>query len=68
MAKTSYMGWDYDAVLFVLDQHAWLFLFLAYWNNKPRVHMSLYTDTYFWLWANQYLCFYGEAAFNIPIL
>ena len=47
---------------YVLDQHAELDFcgkkkVLAYWNNSPRVDMSLHSDTLFWFRANQICTF-----------
>jgi len=32
--------WDDDGVRFVLNQHAWIFIVLAHWNNNPWIDMS----------------------------
>ena len=42
--------WVDDEVRFVLDQHAysWIFIVLAHSNNSPRIHMSPHSDTSFW--------------------
>jgi hypothetical protein len=53
------LQWDDDEVRFVLDQHAELDFYSAidYWNNSPRIDMSLHSDTLFWFRANQSLLF-----------
>jgi hypothetical protein len=40
----------------------WIFIVLAHWNNKPRVDMSLHSDTLFWIRTNQSLLFLLNAA------
>ena len=47
--------WWNDVFCFVLDQHSWIFIVLAHWNNSPWVNMLLLLDTLFWLWTNQSL-------------
>jgi hypothetical protein len=52
---------------------SWIFIVLAHWNNRPRVDMSLHSDTLFRFRANQFLLFLLNAAClaekqQIPIL
>jgi hypothetical protein len=49
--------WNDDDVHFVLDQHAynWIFIVLADWNNSQLVEILLDLDTLSWFWANQTL-------------
>jgi hypothetical protein len=41
---------------------SWIFIVLAYWNNSPRVDMSLHSDTLFRFQANPFLLFLFNAA------
>jgi hypothetical protein len=47
--------WDDDEVRFVLDHHAynWIFIVLAHWNNSTRIGMSLHSDILSWFRANK---------------
>ena len=40
-ARTSCIQWNDHDVRFVLDQHNWIFIWLALWNNSLLVDMSL---------------------------
>ena len=40
-------------------------IIVAYWNNSPRVDISLYSDTLSWFQANQSLFFLLNAAWRI---
>ena len=50
------------AALFYTNTLSWIFIVLAHWNNKPRVDMSLHSDTLFWFRTNQSLLFLLNAA------
>ena len=44
MARTSYIWWDDNDILIVLDQHAEFdYIVLAHWNNRQQVDMSLHS-------------------------
>jgi hypothetical protein len=58
------LQWDDDEVRFVLDQRAELDFYsaIAYWNNSPRIDVSLHSDTLFWFRANPSLLLLLNAA------
>ena len=46
--------WDDGEIRFLLDKHAsWIFVVPAQWNNRPRIDMSLHSDTLSGFQANQ---------------
>jgi len=57
MAITSYIRWDDNDVLFVLDQHVEVgnFIVLDHWSNSLRIDMFPHSGTLSWFRTNQSL-------------
>ena len=57
-ARTSYIRWDENDSRFLIDQYAELYLHSgSSLHNRPRVDMSIHSDTLSWFRANQLMLF-----------